>query len=368
MILIRIVAVAVVALMVSGCSWLYGEKGLIKDKKYDYTASKMEEPLKTPEGLNPIREIDEFFIPAIDPAVADGALGKEMSNLPPILILATGEKMGVDNESNASLPTVWFRYNEIEFWQGLQDYLESKKIKIAKKDLLNGTIETEWIEVDNSTYYRYLFGSKKPIGVRNRYLFQISENSRGREKLLSVTHVARELKQKSRSDWEPVVVSNKQASLFLNGFLGYWSEVEEKAATERVKRANLGIRLALDNDANGDVVFLSHAEFQDTWSKLAKTLPKLGFTINDRDQSLGIYYGTYKATTSSKGVLAYLFGSGKKNKLGLDEVKYLFNLSAVGDKTAISITEKDGTKLTSETMTRIYPYFSDRFSSKSKNR
>jgi len=361
LLLIRTLIVSFFALSISGCSWLYGEKGLIRDREYDYLNSKMEKTLETPPGLHPLVDENDLKVPDLAANQKQPVLGKDLDDRPPILILASGEKMGIDSEDNQTLPQVWFRYDEIEFWQGIQDYFAKKKINVANKDLENGIIETDWITHTRDSYWRYIFGADDNYSERTRYRFQITPNNQGTEKVLRVSQLEKQVKKTRRKPWSESEVSNQNAILFMNGFLGYWSENEDKQATERVKLANLGIKLEIAKDDNGAVVFVADASFQETWSKLAVVLPELGFALDDKDQSLGVYMGEYKVKAGALNFFSTLFGQSHKDILEIKETDYQINLSQKQQKTQITLSEKEGAKLSNETMERILPLFAKAF-------
>ena len=154
MLLIRILVASLLVVILNGCSWIYGKKGLFKDNEFSFVQAKMGESLKTPKGLKPILVEDELMVPAIGSSQEKALLGKRLDHSPPILILASGEKMDIDSENKAKVPRIWFRYNEIEFWQSIQDYLAKKDIAIASKDLVKGIIDTGWITETHESYWR----------------------------------------------------------------------------------------------------------------------------------------------------------------------------------------------------------------------
>ncbi len=364
----RLILLLVLAQLLSGCSWLYGENGLIKNNEYTFIDSKMGKKLIIPEGLKPINIVDKYPIPAIATVALEQPYGKDLEAVSPTLILAVDTNSGVYTRAQNKDPTVWFRISELKVWQALVDYLKTINVPIAKKDIDTGTIETDWIVAETDSLWNDWFGSDDELkALRAKYRFTVVKSSKGKLTLLSVKPLVSEYMGYDNEKWLPVIKSREGAIVFMNGFLGTWAEQRALAARARVFAANKGISLSLGKDNNDHVAFIAAAKFNRVWERLAYVAKTMGMEVDDKDQSQGIYYMKWSGK-ASEGFFESLkfWGTSGTVDLPLAEGEYQFNLSALGDKTAITIAKKEGSFLDSAEMNKLFSYFEERFSQKRK--
>jgi outer membrane protein assembly factor BamC len=123
--------------------------------------------------------------------------------------------------------------------------------------------------------------------------------------------------------------------------------VDSTAVRAKLTRlAGGGSKLALDDP------------FDRAWRRVGLALDRVGFTVEDRDRSQGLYYvryidpetdGDQKAEKSWFSKLAFWRGSNKKISLEQYQVK----VAEVGDASQISLLTKDGATDKSETANKI---------------
>jgi outer membrane protein assembly factor BamC len=179
---------------------------------------------------------------------------------------------------------------------------------------------------------------------------------------LSVQNTAIQTLGYSDENWRDEETSRKQAILFMNDFLGSWAEIRDYEARKRVLEANKGIELQMGHDNNENLAFLATADFQQTWQKLARVLPLIGLEIDDKDQTLGVYFIEYNGSESVGFFESLKFWKSTEDYgLPIDEGDYQLNLSAMGEQTAITLATKEGVELSAEILNKLYPYFSEHF-------
>ena len=90
-----------------------------------------------------------------------------------------------------------------------------------------------------------------------------------------------------------------------------------------------------------------------TWRVTGVGLDRVGFGVEDRDRSKGIYYVRYRDPQQSQpdeGLLGKLaFWRSEKPK----EEEYLVKLVEVGDQTQVTVVNQKGERDLSSTATRI---------------
>ena len=100
------------ASILSGCSWLYSEEGLIRDTENDYLQAKQTADLKIPSGLQQKNKVDNTPIPAIGEKAKSVAVDLAMKLKSPIQVLAVLEN--VREDKNAANPAVFIADENVE--------------------------------------------------------------------------------------------------------------------------------------------------------------------------------------------------------------------------------------------------------------
>lgn len=362
----RLILVFLVPQLLTGCSWLYGENGLVKDNEFTYVNSKLGKKLEIPEGLEAPHIVDQYPIPNIAKSAMNKPVGKQLDASAPVLILAVDVNSGVYSRSEKTDPTVWFRISESTVWKALLDYLKSNNVPVAQKDLSKGIIETDWVMNETDSWWNDIFGSDDELkAVRGKYQLKLVRSPKGKLTLLSIKPSVTEYLSYDDDHWKPLKNSRENSIQFLNGFLSTWAEERAFAAKKRILAANKGIQLSLGKDNNDRVAFIADAKYDRVWARLAYVAKKMGMVIDDKDQSQGIYYMIWKGKESGGFFDALMFwrDSGSVD-LPLANGEYEFNLSALGDKTAITIAKKDGGFLNQKKMNKLFSYFADYFGKK----
>ena len=86
-------------------------------------------------------------------------------------------------------------------------------------------------------------------------------------------------------------------------------------------------------------------DFERAWRRVGLALDRVGFTVDDRDRSKGVYFVSYvdpqdDNKVKPKGFFARLFGSGD-SKPGKQE-QYRIAVTDTGNSTAVRVQDKGG--------------------------
>lgn len=360
--LFRKISGLLLPLTLTGCGWLYSEHGLVKDNEFTYVNSRQGVNIKIPEDLKKPHIVDEYPIPVISEKAASTAVGRELDISSPILILAVDPSSGVYSRDVHKEPVVWFRLSEIKVWQALLDYLQKQQIEVTSKDLDKGTIETGWISSETESFWNDLFADKETKAVRARYQFKVQKSPKGKLTLLSVSPLESEYMNYESDQWHQNSKKRQDSIVFMNDFLGTWAEQRGIAARARLLAANKGIKLTLGKDNNDNIAFIADGKFERVWERLALVAKYMGMSIDDKDQSQGIYYMTWSGGPDSGFLDALKFWKSETGvDLPLEKGEYQFNLSEMGKQTAITINKKEGRFLPQNKMKQIFEYFAEGF-------
>jgi outer membrane protein assembly factor BamC len=131
---------------------------------------------------------------------------------------------------------------------------------------------------------------------------------------------------------------------------------EERAKTVLAGGAQTPPRAVLQKGGDGAALALNE-QFDRAWRRVGLALDRVGFTVEDRDRSKGIYFVRYidpdidGKSTESKGFLSRLkfWGSSDKQK----QEQYRVVVKDAGDRAEVNVLNKDGVREQSATANRI---------------
>ena len=157
--IIVIPAVIAVSLAVSGCGWLFGDKGVFRDRGNDYRRARVEKPLQIPPELSQAEGEEDFAIPAI--AHSEPLEGVfEVPRPEPLDGDPNAEQVRIKTLSG----TTWILVESSpgEVWPRVRQFLNTNQFNVVRADATGGVIETGWLQ-------------PKADVARERYRFRIEQ-------------------------------------------------------------------------------------------------------------------------------------------------------------------------------------------------
>lgn len=343
----------------SGCGWLYGKDGLIRDTEHDYLEARQSQPLKMPAQLSAFQPKDQFPVPAIGAKGSQSPVGDALDVNPPALVLSSGD--GVNGIQDAAVPQALVLADSELLWRTLNDFLSSNAIAVEQADPATGELLTGWVQTEEIGWFRDWMMGEEIDSYRWQYRFTLKPGERPNERLLSAEAVRAEAHHED-DGWQPQTATRRNSVDILNQFLGFYDEQQTRAARERVLAARAGIKVELwQNEAN-QTGLLAHSGLSNTWEATPAVLERLGFIQEDKDTTKFLYY--FKLEESDEGGFwDWLFGDDRQEqvRLELEPGEYLVQLNAVGERTGLLFSKADGDVLDSATMTKLFPVLSDAF-------
>jgi outer membrane protein assembly factor BamC len=131
-----------------------------------------------------------------------------------------------------------------------------------------------------------------------------------------------------------------------------------RAQAQLAAKPTIPLRATLAKGDSGERTLALEDQFDRAWRRVGLALDRVGFTVEDRDRSKGIYYVRYidpqidNKTADKPGILSRLKFWGSDEKPKLDQFRIQVRDT---DKNGcdVNVLAKDGTKETSETAGRI---------------
>jgi len=361
---------AALVVTIAGC----GSFSVLESKKVDYKSSGKLPPLEIPPDLTALAADDRFAVPDINPqgSATFSAYNKDRSGQPQgnqSNLLPSQDKVRVERSGtqrwlvvNASPEQVWPVIKA--FWQETGFLI---KVEVPE----SGVMETDWAEnrakipqdmirnalgkvLDGlySTAERDKFRTRleragqgsTEVYVSHRGMFEVFEGS--------ATGAS-----SGRTVWQPRPADPELEADMLRRLMVRFG-VDEVRAKTLMTADGVSERARITRAKEGAGTLVMVDPFDRAWRRVGLALDRVGFTVEDRDRTKGLYFVRYvdpevDGTKGEKGFLSKLaFWKGNEKNLNKNE-QYRIQIAETNGSSVVSVLNKDGSAENSETADRI---------------
>ena len=256
-------------------------------------------------------------------------------------------------------------------WPRVRESLLSNGLLIAKENPLTGVIDTEWAEnralvgTGSQKLLAKWLASFYSTGTRDKYRIRLERGiapgttevylaHQGMQEVISRTGVDDGVEA---TMWQPRPSDPELEVEILRLLMVGLGADEQQAATQTAKSLEQPIQdepqAALRRNGQDQLLLSLQDSLDRAWRRVGLSLDRIGFTVEDRNRSNGVYYVRYidpDVVEKKKGFFARLF-SGKEKPQNRDQYQIRLESSAVG--TDVDVLTQDGTPETSKTGERI---------------
>ncbi|MDE1241041.1 outer membrane protein assembly factor BamC [Vibrio aestuarianus] len=312
----QLVISSLAVFVLSACSGGASQRRQAKDD-FEYLETPALKEWQLPQGATP-QFYPNYEIPNGD---FSGGVGPIVDIRPPQQVLELIPGARVERQNGEV--TLWLiRQDEAnKVWQTALTMLDERNIGIVSQT--DTVLETDWVSWTSEDEVvelgsRYLISR---IEANNRFGFKIS--------LIDWREDGKEL---------PVSMTNKERyNAFMTNLVTsrYDTDLREEAARkaqELVKQ----IPITMGTDRSGFPVIIARTSYDVLWQRLPDLLPKMGFTLEERNQSQGTIKAKYAASDD-----VFWEGIGVK-PIELKDGTYTFLFGDLGNRTSINITNSVG--------------------------
>jgi outer membrane protein assembly factor BamC len=154
--------------------------------------------------------------------------------------------------------------------------------------------------------------------------------------------------------WQPRAADPELEAEMLNRMMVFFGVEDQRSKTLVAGEGGIGSRATLITAADGQSTLRIDEDFSRAWRRTGMALDRIGFAVEDRDRTNGLYFVHYEdplGEQDKKGLLSSLKFWGDSDDIKKD--KYQIHLNADGASTAVTVRNKDGNPENSSTATRI---------------
>lgn len=279
--MLRILALSIVVL-ITGCSYLAGEKGVFRDRKYDYRHAQEAERLQVPSKLDSERIVDYYPVPPISPHADPELIIKPP--LPTGMLLDVDERVRIQRLGEKEWILV--QVSPSQLWPRLKAYTQSHGLQLLLEEGARGVL----VVTSSEGFYRF-------------HLQQ------------GFQHNSAELAVRFSNDasiiqsWPEHAQYAEKESTLLSKMAHYFADAEQPAYSFAAHNISTEQRLLTHFDAHGNRYLVLKADFLRVKASLERALEKGGYTKQDSDDyaSIVAQFTPQSAKTLKPGFWRRLF-------------------------------------------------------------
>jgi outer membrane protein assembly factor BamC len=362
-----------------GCSGTADEllDPILPEKDTAYKSSKSAPPLEVPPDLSSATLNDKMVVPSLAKGTAtysSYASGTQVASVGASGVLPNLKGVRVERAGSERWLVVDVPPGVV--WPKTRDFWISQGFLIEMEDPSIGIMETDWAEkraqfdggaISNllSKLSSELYGATTRDKYRTRLehgnvpgTTEVYVSHRGAE-YVSTGNVSRSVDVTSGASeyvWQPRPSDPELEAEMLNRLMVSFGVKKETATSLVENAADRPARAKLVRDGQGANVLDLKDNFSRAWRRTGLALDRVGFTVEDRDRSRGIYYVRYIDTDKTELTKDdSFFGSLKfwGDEEPTDQNEFLVSLVGKQSTTQIVILDVKGKRENSETADRI---------------
>lgn len=360
--------------LIAGCGALPNADDILPDKKVEYKRSRQaEKNLEVPPDLTKSSINDELVIPNTSntrSTTLSGLMEQERiqgRNVKQASVLPEVKDIEVRRDGDqrwlviqAQPDDVW--YKVLEFWQ-------ENGILLVEQDPTVGIMMTDWLEnrADIKSDFitdrvRRIFDGLYSASIQDQYRIRIEEGEKAGHTELYLTHRGMEEKiiqsggnNVERTVWNPRPTDHELEAEMLRRIMVYLGVSNESAQSALLAQGDRKPRSQL-NRVRDEISLQISEPLERAWRLTGVALDRVGFAVEDRDRTKGIYFVRYNDPMKEKddpGFFEKLAFWRDSDKNIDKENQYQVSLMSEGDATRVIVRDKAGTRDNSETAQRI---------------
>jgi outer membrane protein assembly factor BamC len=376
---VRLTAVlAVAALALSGCT-------ILQPDKVEYKSAGKIQPLEVPPDLTRPGGNETFVVPDASNkgAATYSAYSKERADPAKAQILPAQDIARIDRSGNQRWLVV--KSEPAPVWNMIKEFWQETGLIIDSENPEAGVMETDWAEVrariPDDSWFRSMMarvlskaniGVNSPIAAATRIRFR-TRLERGAEPGVTEVYIShREMEEVVTSDFsndergKPALwksrPSDPEVDAEMLSRLMTRFGVRQEVAKAEVAQAVAPARAALLKGKDGAGMLSVNDQFDRAWRRVGLALDRVGFTVEDRDRSKGLYFVRYvdpnasEKAAESRSIFSKLNPFSKsdpKAAASAPSEQYRIHVRDADSTSQVNVLGKDGSQEKSETAGRI---------------
>lgn len=372
--------VAVMGLAAVGCGGVQNTvDNVIPTQEKVYESSRSIPPLEIPPDLSSSTIDNTTKIPEVKPSSATLSDYNNTAARPVDTavsgVLPSAPDVRVARDGNARWLIV--KATPEQMWPQARNFLVETGLLIEREDPATGIIDTDWAEARTrapqgfvrsqlNRLYNAFYGPSRRDKFRLRLergaepdTTEVYISHRGLEEISRENNAPED--QKTGIDdsyvWQPTPPDPELEAEMLNRMVVYLGVSREKAEQLTASASQPEPRARLVQEGGGTTLTLKD-DFSRAWRRTGLALDRVGFTVEDRDRSKGLYFVRYvdvipeEQREQEKGFFSKIFG-GDDDAKNAEKDEFRIYLAENDTSTLVTVLDDGGDRENGETADRI---------------
>ena len=357
--------------LVAGCS-MFGE--MFESKKVDYKSAGKLPTLEVPPDLTRPGRDERYAMPDVNPSGTAtfsqyNAERQGVRSSASSAVLPTAENMRVVRDGNHRY--LFVAEPPDKLWPLVREFWQENGFLLTVDMPDAGVMETDWAEnraklpqdaIRNAL--GKLLDQVYSTGERDKFRTRLERTADGKGTEIFISHrgMVEQLTGRSgqydSSMWQPRPPDPELEAEFLSRLMVKLGAEDQRSRAQLAARGSREERAKLVTAAGGASALDVNEPFDRAWRRVGLALDRVGFTVEDRDRSKGIYFVRYVdpskdgGTKSGGGFLAKLAFWRSGDEPAKAE-QYRVVVQQGGDASQVQVLNKDGVPDSSGTSKRI---------------
>lgn len=347
----------------------------IESKKIDYKSAGKMQPLEVPPDLTRPATDDRYVVPDINPrgAATYSEYSRERSGQRAraggASVLPQLENARIERDGNQRWLVV--KGTPAQLWPMIKDFWQEMGFIVNVEVPEAGVMETDWAEnrarlADIGLIRGFLSKMLDTIystGERDKFRTRLERGSQPGTTEIYISHRGMDEVYSSSESveikdtrWQPRPPDPNLEAEMLGRLLVRFGADESRVKAQLASGRGAQQRATLSKGTDGARMLALDDQFDRAWRRVGLALDRVGFTVEDRDRSKGLYFVRYidpqidSKSADDKGWLSRLkFWGGDKPK----PEQYRIEVKDIPQGAQVKVLNKDGAQESSETAGRI---------------
>lgn len=357
---------SLVAVALSGCSVLPDSR------KIEYKSAVKAATLEVPPDLSQVARDERFLVPdaagkgsaTFSAYSADRTPAAQVQNS---AVLPSVDKVRVERSGSQRWLVVAMPADKL--WDTVKDFWQETGFIISLERPEAGLMETDWAEnrakIPNDlirSTLGNLLDTLYSTGERDKFRTRLEAGVEPGTTDLFISHRGMEevytSSSKDDTRWQPRAADPELEAEMLRRLMVRLGSEEKKAeASLAAAKVEPRARLARSDDGSGTLEVAER--FDRAWRRVGLALDRVGFTVEDRDRSRGLYFVRYvdpdadSAGKKDPGLLSKLAFWRSKEVPASAKVQYRIHVSEAGAQSTVQVLSSEGGTDKSDTARKI---------------
>lgn len=300
----------------SGCGYVFGDKGVFRDRSEDYKAAPELPVVSVPEGKDTeaLREI--YVIPQIqDNLLLEGEF--EVPRPAPLVAGAGADVVRIQKLGDESWALIGVAPGQV--WPQVRSFLTASGIQVARVDARAGIMESSWLTLEGQP-------------MASRYQFRMEQ---GVQRGTSELHVLQMNQAGDTDSWPAESDDPEQAGEMLNAVAQFLANSADSAPVSMIAEQGISAsgKISMQEAPEGYTYIRLVLPFDRAWASLGRALKESNFEITDRDRSSGKYYARFIGSSAEEedGWLDWVWDSDDEHPMAGQ--LFLISMQTVDEQT-----------------------------------